>query len=76
MRQTALQSPPRHIFAAATAEIAKLLGEAHESCVVRQGLHDVRATEIGLHHGEHSIVRGTSRTRASPGSSYLVPPPR
>jgi hypothetical protein len=34
MPQTALQSPPRHIFAAATAEIAKLLGGAWTTHVV------------------------------------------
>ncbi len=30
----------------------------------------MRATVDGSHDGEHSVVHGTSHTRASPGSSY------
>jgi hypothetical protein len=30
----------------------------------------MRATVDGSHHGEHSVVRGISRTRAPPGHAY------
>jgi hypothetical protein len=58
MRQTALQSPPRHTFAAATAEIAKLLGGADDPC--GQLCSPSRAARYAC----HSIwIRTTARTR-------------